>query len=160
MTVRSIADGSIAVCNGFLGQGVDGAVQAPRTPRSCSVLCNPGVGDGPRATQLLRQRVCWESPGPAACSRGQGRPTGACGGARQFGVRTRPARPNGLDSQPRSEFLYSRVCMDHGGPEGSTEVSPQSRVASVVELVDTPDLGSGAERCGGSSPFARTYQRE
>lgn len=27
--------------------------------------------------------------------------------------------------------------------------------ASVVELVDTPDLGSGAVRCGGSSPFAR-----
>ncbi|SUZ71014.1 uncharacterized protein METZ01_LOCUS23868, partial [marine metagenome] len=29
----------------------------------------------------------------------------------------------------------------------------------VVELVDTPDLGSGAERCGGSSPPSRTkYQ--
>lgn len=25
--------------------------------------------------------------------------------------------------------------------------------AQVVKLVDTPDLGSGAERCGGSSPF-------
>ena len=25
----------------------------------------------------------------------------------------------------------------------------------MVELVDTPDLGSGAVRCGGSSPFAR-----
>ena len=25
--------------------------------------------------------------------------------------------------------------------------------AQVVELVDTPDLGSGAERCGGSSPL-------
>jgi len=25
-----------------------------------------------------------------------------------------------------------------------------------VELVDTPDLGSGAERCGGSSPPSRT----
>ena len=28
--------------------------------------------------------------------------------------------------------------------------------ASVVELVDTPDLGSGGLRRGGSSPFART----
>ena len=28
--------------------------------------------------------------------------------------------------------------------------------AGVVELVDTPDLGSGAARRGGSSPFART----
>lgn len=28
--------------------------------------------------------------------------------------------------------------------------------AGVVELVDTPDLGSGGFRRGGSSPFART----
>ena len=28
--------------------------------------------------------------------------------------------------------------------------------AGVVELVDTPDLGSGGESRGGSSPFART----
>ena len=28
--------------------------------------------------------------------------------------------------------------------------------ADVVELVDTPDLGSGAERCAGSSPSFRT----
>ena len=28
--------------------------------------------------------------------------------------------------------------------------------ADVVELVDTPDLGSGAARRGGSSPFIRT----
>ncbi len=28
--------------------------------------------------------------------------------------------------------------------------------ADVVELVDTPDLGSGASRCEGSSPFVRT----
>tara|TARA_B100000586_G_C19896749_1_gene337325 strand:- start:472 stop:576 length:105 start_codon:yes stop_codon:yes gene_type:complete len=28
--------------------------------------------------------------------------------------------------------------------------------ADVVELVDTPDLGSGAERRGGSSPSIRT----
>ena len=31
--------------------------------------------------------------------------------------------------------------------------------AGVAELVDAPDLGSGAERRGGSSPFTRTtYQ--
>ncbi len=28
--------------------------------------------------------------------------------------------------------------------------------ADVVKLVDTPDLGSGNESCGGSSPFVRT----
>ena len=28
--------------------------------------------------------------------------------------------------------------------------------ADVVKLVDTPDLGSGAERCAGSSPSIRT----
>ncbi len=26
----------------------------------------------------------------------------------------------------------------------------------MVKLVDTPDLGSGAARCEGSSPFTRT----
>jgi len=30
--------------------------------------------------------------------------------------------------------------------------------AGVVELVDTPDLGSGGASRGGSSPFARTKQ--
>ena len=29
-------------------------------------------------------------------------------------------------------------------------------IADVVKLVDTPDLGSGAERCAGSSPSIRT----
>ena len=29
--------------------------------------------------------------------------------------------------------------------------------AGVVELVDTPDLGSGAARREGSSPFTRTH---
>ncbi len=33
----------------------------------------------------------------------------------------------------------------------------QSQIeAGVVKLVDTPDLGSGAARRGGSSPFTRT----
>ena len=31
--------------------------------------------------------------------------------------------------------------------------------AGVVELVDTPDLGSGGASLGGSSPFARTSRR-
>ena len=30
--------------------------------------------------------------------------------------------------------------------------------AGVAELVDAPDLGSGAERRGGSSPFTRTSE--
>lgn len=30
--------------------------------------------------------------------------------------------------------------------------------AQVVKLVDTPDLGSGAERCVGSSPILGTSQ--
>ncbi len=29
--------------------------------------------------------------------------------------------------------------------------------ADMVKLVDTPDLGSGAARCVGSSPIIRTY---
>lgn len=31
-----------------------------------------------------------------------------------------------------------------------------SQQAGMVKLVDTPDLGSGAARCEGSSPFTRT----
>src|SRR3954464_3748027 len=38
-------------------------------------------------------------------------------------------------------LLYERAT---GGPAG------------VAELVDAPGLGPGIERCGGSSPFART----
>ena len=29
------------------------------------------------------------------------------------------------------------------------------QAAGVVKLADTPDLGSGAERCAGSSPVTR-----
>ena len=36
------------------------------------------------------------------------------------------------------------------------ECAPQAQVA---KLVDAPDLGSGAERCGGSSPFLGTKER-
>ena len=32
------------------------------------------------------------------------------------------------------------------------------RNTGVAKLVDVPDLGSGAVRHGGSSPFARTFQ--
>lgn len=34
--------------------------------------------------------------------------------------------------------------------------TPFKEDAGVVKLVDTPDLGSGAARLGGSSPFTRT----
>src|SRR5688500_8153118 len=37
----------------------------------------------------------------------------------------------------------------------SPGISTKTR-AKVAELVDAPDLGSGAERCGGSSPPFRT----
>ena len=32
----------------------------------------------------------------------------------------------------------------------------EQSIAGVAELVDAPDLGSGAVRRGGSSPFTRT----
>ena len=34
-----------------------------------------------------------------------------------------------------------------------------NQLAGMVKLVDTPDLGSGAARCEGSSPFTRTYNK-
>ena len=37
--------------------------------------------------------------------------------------------------------------------------APERARAGVAELVDAPDLGSGIERCGGSSPFARTSRK-
>ena len=39
------------------------------------------------------------------------------------------------------------------GNQRMLECAPQAQVA---KLVDAPDLGSGAERCGGSSPFLGT----
>ena len=33
-----------------------------------------------------------------------------------------------------------------------------AQIAGVVKLVDIPDLGSGAARHGGSSPFTRTFR--
>ncbi len=33
-------------------------------------------------------------------------------------------------------------------------------IAGVAELADAPDLGSGALRRGGSSPFTRTIMRK
>ena len=38
----------------------------------------------------------------------------------------------------------------------SYRAAPEHQAAGVVELVDTPDLGSGGFGRGGSSPFART----
>ncbi len=35
-------------------------------------------------------------------------------------------------------------------------VGVRSGLARVAELVDAPDLGSGALRCGGSTPPSRT----
>ena len=37
--------------------------------------------------------------------------------------------------------------------------APSGVRAGVAELVDALDLGSSIERCGGSSPFARTNRR-
>ena len=39
---------------------------------------------------------------------------------------------------------------------GKNRQKGQLRCADVAKLVDAPDLGSGAERRGGSSPFIRT----
>ena len=40
-------------------------------------------------------------------------------------------------------------------PRGGASVPSHGRYAGVVELADTPDLGSGAARFGGSSPPSR-----
>src|SRR5919106_3048402 len=45
--------------------------------------------------------------------------------------------------------------MLYGRPRSSRSCA-RRQAAGVVELVDTPDLGSGGSRRGGSSPSART----
>jgi hypothetical protein len=52
-------------------------------------------------------------------------------------------------SHPRDSFANQRQSI-----HGRTLGQPDS--AGVAELVDAPDLGSGAARRGGSSPFTRT----
>lgn len=51
--------------------------------------------------------------------------------------------------------MYSRVGFPGRCDTGS--VSSFLFIADVMKLVDMPDLGSGAARHGGSSPFIRTY---
>ena len=48
------------------------------------------------------------------------------------------------------------VWLPQRGEIGIIDPAPKKRRAKVAELVDAPDLGSGAERCGGSSPPFRT----
>jgi hypothetical protein len=48
------------------------------------------------------------------------------------------------------------VCLLWRGEKGIICTQKRKNPAKVAELVDAPDLGSGAERCGGSSPPFRT----
>ena len=41
--------------------------------------------------------------------------------------------------------------------ESSVERNPVIKFAPLAELVDAPDLGSGIERCAGSSPVPGTF---
>ena len=42
----------------------------------------------------------------------------------------------------------------------ANQFGPLRDQARMVELADTPDLGSGAERCKGSSPFPGTIANQ
>src|SRR5713226_10435414 len=58
----------------------------------------------------------------------------------------------------------SRFCNEHSDALNCfgmlSSISPRVvRVAKVAELADAPDLGSGTERCGGSSPPFRTISQ-
>lgn len=57
---------------------------------------------------------------------------------------------SGPDRQVGWWAIFAALRAHPTGGEGSTD---------VAELVDAPDLGSGAERRGGSSPFARTQKQ-
>ncbi len=59
-----------------------------------------------------------------------------------------------------SSYIPNAVGLEGGKSEQFADliwmVSHPRTSAGVAELVDAPDLGSGAERRGGSSPFTRT----
>lgn len=59
-----------------------------------------------------------------------------------------------------SRSLYNARCYNRWSALANGEIyAIEPHPADVVELVDTPDLGSGGASCGGSSPFVRTTLR-
>ena len=53
----------------------------------------------------------------------------------------------------RLSFLANLEFVPHMGPRGQQRIANDYFYEAVlVELVDTPDLGSGGETCPGSSP--------
>lgn len=105
--------------------------------------------------------VCpgWFCPGPAVATATRSFMTGDCVPAASNGL----SRPDACAKAPRSRSLpgpgaagvpWPRGWMVRpfrGGRPGTGPVG-----AGVVELADTPDLGSGGASRGGSSPSART----
>ena len=59
-----------------------------------------------------------------------------------------PERPQGADCKS--------VIDDFGGSNPPSSTKKSLECADVAELADAPDLGSGALRRGGSTPFIRT----
>ena len=53
------------------------------------------------------------------------------------------------------KFADIKIVRTFAIPNGNKVLSNKQN-AGVLKLVDNPDLGSGASRRGGSSPFART----
>ena len=47
----------------------------------------------------------------------------------------------------------------HNVGVASSNLAVATKFAGLAKLVDAPDLGSGAERCVGSSPSSRTIYR-
>ena len=72
-----------------------------------------------------------------------------------------------VDRQLQSEFrlfglvVSSRIGRkwEQGGRKALHHMQCMAVDAGVVELVDTPDLGSGGASRGGSSPSARTISK-
>jgi hypothetical protein len=70
-------------------------------------------------------------------------------------IRLRTGETLGLRWELTGAFGY--VVATQGGRRcGEAVNSGNSFYARMAELVDAPDLGSGSERSGGSSPLSRT----
>jgi hypothetical protein len=73
---------------------------------------------------------------------------GAAGPRRRLWNALIPVSAKRVENDPRTGQIANR-CL-------SVSISIALKNAVVAELVDAPDLGSGAERRGGSIPFNRT----
>ena len=72
------------------------------------------------------------------------------------GLKSAFANKSEIDPLCLDRTVFSAIETRFGSPFGVSSLAVLRQNADVAELVDAPDLGSGAARRGGSSPLIRT----